>query len=91
MPLNLSDIQGSGPNGRVLRDDVLKALENPTTLSSAPTSTTAAPAVPFSSGGGAFEDVEASRIRQIIAQSTTASKQNVPHYYLTVELELRVF
>eukprot|EP00938_MAST-03A_sp_MAST-3A-sp1_P006219 g6219.t1 len=42
VPLNLSDIQGSGPNGRVLRDDVLKALENP----------------------------------------------NVPHYYLTVELEL---
>ena len=88
VPLNLSDIQGSGPNGRVLRDDVLKALENPTTVSSSPTSTTAAPAVPFSSGGGAFEDVEASRIRQIIAQSTTASKQNVPHYYLTVELEL---
>ena len=71
----------------------MKALENPVTLSSSSptttsTTTAAAPSVPFSSGGGAFQDVEASRIRQIIAQNTTASKQNVPHYYLTIELEL---
>ena len=89
VPLNLSDIQGSGPNGRVLRDDVLKALENPTTLSSAPTSTTAAPAVPFSSGGGAFK-----RRRPELARSSPkhhSVEQNVPHYYLTVELELESF
>ena len=91
VPLDLSSIQGTGPHGRVLRDDVLNALENADSMSSTTTTTTSTPAattaIPVATGG-AFLDVEASRVRNIIAQNTTASKQNVPHYYLTVELEL---
>eukprot|EP00939_MAST-03C_sp_MAST-3C-sp1_P002497 g2497.t1 len=95
-PLDFAAIQGSGPNGRVLRDDVLSALNAvppaEAVLSvvtqgvspgapavSSPIVSSAVPAVGFS-------DQPVGRIRQIIAQNTVSSKQNLPHYYLTVEL-----
>eukprot|EP01041_Mallomonas_annulata_P001287 gene1287-2485_t len=42
------------------------------------------------SGGaeGAFNDFEISPVSQAIAARLTAAKQNIPHYYLTVELNL---
>jgi len=99
VPLDLAGITGSGPSGRVLRDDVLAAIAAaeaapPTPVAevaavaqpaATPTAVpTAAPATP----AGPYSDEPASRIRQIIARSTTASKQNVPHYYLTIELSI---
>lgn len=92
-PLDLSKIVGSGPNGRVLRDDVIRALESPEQFAhegttSNVTMTSAETYVSPQTPVGNYADQDVGRIRRIIAQSTTASKQNVPHYYLTIELGL---
>lgn len=99
--LDLATIAGSGPNGRVLKDDVTAAMAAasaappapvvearaaPQAAASAPVATAPVPTATPAMAMGPFSDEPASRIRQIIARSTTASKQNVPHYYLTVEL-----
>lgn len=95
--VDLAAIGGSGPGGRVLQDDVLAAIANAQAVAAAPQAAQPAAqqavavggsgAVDYSGdSGGRYTDASASRIRQIIAKSTTASKQNVPHYYMTVEL-----
>jgi pyruvate/2-oxoglutarate dehydrogenase complex dihydrolipoamide acyltransferase (E2) component len=33
-----------------------------------------------------FEDLENSQIRKVIADRLTYSKQNIPHYYVTVSV-----
>lgn len=47
--------------------------------------TAAAPARP--SPAGEFTDYPLSEEAMLIAQQLTASKQNVPHYYLTIDLK----
>lgn len=69
--LALADLTGSGPDGRILRRDVEKAIK------AAPAAPVAAP--PPATG---HVDVPHSRSRRAIAQRLTESKQTVPHFYL---------
>lgn len=68
--VDLSKLQGSGPNGRVIAKDVLAAISATTT----PT----VPAAP----AAAFEDVAVTPMRKIISARLTESKQTIPHYYV---------
>ncbi|KAG0075444.1 pyruvate dehydrogenase complex dihydrolipoamide acetyltransferase component (E2), partial [Linnemannia elongata] len=85
--INLGDLSGSGPNGRILKADVesytpaAKAAPAPATKA-APAPAAAAPA------GAAYTDIPLTNMRKIIAQRLTESKQTVPHYYVTVEMEM---
>ncbi|KAF9139411.1 pyruvate dehydrogenase complex dihydrolipoamide acetyltransferase component (E2) [Linnemannia schmuckeri] len=85
--INLGDLSGSGPNGRILKADVesytpaAKAAPAPATKA-APAPAAAAPA------GAAYTDIPVTNMRKIIAQRLTESKQTVPHYYVTVEMEM---
>ena len=36
----------------------------------------------------AYEDFENSQIRKVIAERLTYSKQNIPHYYVTVQVQV---
>ena len=65
--VDVSKLQGSGPNGRVIAKDVLAAI-----------SATTAPAAP----AAAFEDVAVTPMRKIISARLTESKQTIPHYYV---------
>jgi len=78
--LNLSTLTGSGPHGRIVKADVEAALAAPQV--SAPA---AAPAV---TGDNSFRDEKLSNMRKTIARRLTESKQNVPHFYLTIECRL---
>ena len=71
--IDLSTITGTGPKGRITKEDVLAAAE-----SAAPT-----PA-PIAAG----EVVELSRMRQTIARRMTQSKQEVPHFYITASIDM---
>jgi len=90
--VNVQDIKGSGPNGRVLQADVLESAGSSQTQQSQQKS--AAPAS-SSSSSEAYTDLPNSQIRKVTAKRLTESKQNVPHYYLTIDcnvdklLELR--
>lgn len=71
--IDLTAIAGSGPGGRIIERDV-KAVAIP---SSAPPAVSAADRL-----------VPINKIRQITAKRTTESKQTVPHFYVTVEVDL---
>jgi len=76
--VDIAAVQGTGPHGRVVKEDVLKAksmgavgrsgrvMRNPVE----------------------FTKIPNSNMRKVIARRLTESKQQVPHFYLTVECEL---
>ena len=35
-----------------------------------------------------FKDIQVSQIRKVIAERLTHSKQNIPHYYVTVSVQV---
>ncbi len=81
--IDLRTINGSGPQGRIIKRDIETALESPKPKIQSP-SFTASQVF----GASNFRDESASKMRQIIAERLTASTQNVPHFYLTVEIEM---
>ena len=80
--VDISKINGRGPNGRILKADV-EAVAGSATIRSAPT--TAQSALRKRSGG---LDIPNSKIRKIIARRMTAAKQDIPHFYLTIDCDL---
>ena len=83
--LPLEGLKGTGPNGRIIKHDVEMALSQGVSL--------AAPQMPETSSVGASisaEDrfVPHSAMRRTIAQRLTESKQNAPHFYLSVDCEI---
>lgn len=79
--IDLAQVAGTGPNGRITKDDIL-AYETrvPAALSSEEVST-----LPVATGG---EVVPLSRMRQAIARRTAQSKREVPHYYVTADVDM---
>ncbi len=87
--LDLRSIEGSGPNGRIIKRDIEKALESgqtqadPATVS-APTFDAAAEI----QGASAFREENTSPMRRTIAQRLGESIGPIPTFYLTVEIEM---
>ncbi|KAI6007309.1 pyruvate dehydrogenase [Pisolithus albus] len=71
----LSKVQGTGPEGRIIREDVEKYQ---------PPVSAAAPATPTAE----YVDIPISNMRKVIGTRLTQSKQELPHYYLTVEINM---
>jgi pyruvate dehydrogenase E2 component (dihydrolipoamide acetyltransferase) len=95
--IDLAGISGTGPNGRVVKADIdtatpAKVASPAQAAASAPASTPApanAPApVAAQDFGIPHEAEKLSNIRKTIARRLTESKQQVPHIYLTVDVQL---
>lgn len=92
--LDLSQIKGSGPNGRIVKADVENAKPGeaaaPAPAASAPAPTPAPAAAPAGAQdfGIPHEVEKLSTMRKVIAKRLTESKQTVPHIYLTVDIRL---
>jgi len=78
--INLSQVSGSGENGRIVKRDI----ENFTP--SAVTSASVDKFVP--SGQEDFDEVANSNMRKAIAKNLVKSKFTAPHYYLNVEFDM---
>ena len=74
---------GSGPGGRIVAQDVLNTSTAPTTTATTSTAR-AAPQTPSSS----YIDIPLTGMRQTIAKRLLQSKTTIPHYYLTVDIEV---
>jgi pyruvate dehydrogenase E2 component (dihydrolipoamide acetyltransferase) len=72
--INLSQIKGSGENGRIIKSDV----ENYTPI--APTATSS------NSTQESFDEIPVSQMRKTIARRLSESKFTAPHFYLTREI-----
>ncbi|MBC3759496.1 pyruvate dehydrogenase complex dihydrolipoamide acetyltransferase [Hyunsoonleella sp. SJ7] len=77
--INLTKVQGSGENGRIIKRDI----EN-----YEPTAGAAAVGKFVPSGTEDFDEVPNSQMRKAIAKSLTKSKFSAPHYYLAVEFDM---
>ena len=76
--IDLSSLKGSGPNGRIVKADIEAYAGG-----AAPT---AAPA-PIA-GETHYELVPVNNIRKVAACRLTESKQQVPHFYMTVDCDI---
>jgi pyruvate dehydrogenase E2 component (dihydrolipoamide acetyltransferase) len=88
--LDLSRIKGSGPNGRIVKADVDAAKPGAAPAPAAAPAPRAAPpagAQPVFVAPGDTR-VPHTAIRKVIARRMLESKQTVPHFYLTVDLEI---
>ncbi len=70
--IDLAQLRGTGPDGRIVRRDVEAAASQP----SAP------------EAGPAEEVAGMSRMRQAIARRMAQSKHEAPHYYLTLDIDM---
>ena len=81
--IDLASLTGSGPGGRIVRAD-LGEKAGGAKASPAPVSQ----AAPVEPGDIPHEIVKLSNMRKTIARRLTESKQQVPHIYLTVDIQL---
>jgi len=88
--LSLDGISGSGPNDRILKADVDEALVAKAAQPAQAAKPAAQPAAqPMAEAPSAiFEDLTNSNIRKVIAERLTYSKQNIPHYYVTISVNV---
>lgn len=77
--IDLSTITGTGPRGRITEKDVL-ALSDVETSPGTPRTQEAT--------ATGTNVVHLSRMRQAIARLTTRSKQEIPHFYVTAEIDM---
>lgn len=94
--VDLADVPGSGPRGRVVRRDLdawtqarderHPDAETPTVAPApvAPAEAAPAPTAPVPAGA-AYEDVPHTGMRRAIARRLTESKATVPHFYLQAD------
>lgn len=83
--IDLSTLTGSGPNGRIVKKDVLSLEAESPSAAATPTPTP----VPFSGSGIADEaDLPVSQMRAVIAQRLRESKNTAPHFYLETEVNV---
>jgi pyruvate dehydrogenase E2 component (dihydrolipoamide acetyltransferase) len=90
--IDLASLKGSGPHGRIVKADVenarpAAAAAPAPAAAAAPPRPAAAPAQPVFVAPGDTR-VPHSSIRKVIARRMLESKQTVPHFYLTVDLEI---
>jgi pyruvate dehydrogenase E2 component (dihydrolipoamide acetyltransferase) len=94
--LDLAALSGSGPRGRIVKADIEAALEKggadaAPAKEKAAEKPAAAPA-PAPAAAGAPDaphtEIALSNMRKVIARRLTESKQQIPHFYLTVDCEL---
>jgi pyruvate dehydrogenase E2 component (dihydrolipoamide acetyltransferase) len=78
--VDLQHVSGSGPGGRIVKQDVEQAL------SAGGTNT--GPQAPQAAAGQGDETIAVSAKRKIIAARMTASKQAAPHYYLKIAVDM---
>jgi pyruvate dehydrogenase E2 component (dihydrolipoamide acetyltransferase) len=91
--LDLALITGTGPHGRVVKSDIEAAVatgkERPASaVPVSPSITAAESASPLTEAGSDYLEVPNSTIRKVIAKRLSESKQQIPHYYLTIDCNL---
>ena len=94
--VDLKAITGSGPHGRIVKADVEAAKPGAARPAAAPAAAkpAAAPAPAGAltaaavAGGIAHHVVAHTSMRRAIARRLTESKQQVPHFYLTIDCEI---
>lgn len=90
--LNLASLQGTGPNGRITKADVLSG--KPVSVAAAAPApapvmaATGAIADMLTKQGQSFTAIPNNNIKKVTARRLSESKQTVPHFYLSVDCRI---
>jgi pyruvate dehydrogenase E2 component (dihydrolipoamide acetyltransferase) len=91
--IDVARLRGTGPGGRIVRADVLAAVDGKSAMVAAPASPAAA-AAPYSPIAAAKrgpiaeqKDTPLSNMRATIARRLLEAKTQIPHFYLEVEVD----
>jgi pyruvate dehydrogenase E2 component (dihydrolipoamide acetyltransferase) len=98
--VDLRAVQGTGPKGRIIEADIRDYLQRvPGEPEAAPATAPApqpvmaqpktAPAAPTAAPAVAGETKRLSGMRKVIAKRLMESKQTVPHFYVTTEIDMK--
>jgi len=85
--LNLGELIGTGPGGRIVRRDIDAAVAGRAAPPAPMPEIAPAPAV-LAPALLKAETVTLSKLRQTIARRMMASKQQAPHFYVTTEIDM---
>lgn len=86
--LNLGSLQGTGPQGRIIKRDIESALSQAPAGAAFPAAPPRARSFALQASrdaGPESQDVELSTVRRTIARRLVQSKGPVPHFYLTID------
>jgi pyruvate dehydrogenase E2 component (dihydrolipoamide acetyltransferase) len=100
--IDLAALRGSGPNGRIVKVDIEAALSGGKAAAAAAPVTAAAALAPVAAAMVAKPAapvaitaphtlVPNSNIRKVIARRLTEAKQTVPHFYVSMDVEIDAF
>jgi len=81
--VDLRQVVGTGPDRRIVSADVQEFLAG-APKAAAPTPKTVTP--PATAGG--YTDIPLTNVRKVIAQRLTQSKTQIPHYYLSIDINM---
>jgi pyruvate dehydrogenase E2 component (dihydrolipoamide acetyltransferase) len=94
MRIDLTDVKGSGPGGRVLMQDVKAFVESPSRdtaespKSIPPVSPGYSPVPPSSAPIPASERMPIPRLRAAVGRRMAEAKRQIPHFYITHEYDM---
>jgi pyruvate dehydrogenase E2 component (dihydrolipoamide acetyltransferase) len=85
--IDISQIQGSGDNGRIIKKDVETFIDKGSQSISNKSSSTTKNALRITEDFQ-YGDVPVSQMRKVIARRLGESKYSAPHFYLTIEIDM---
>lgn len=84
--VDLAEIEGSGPEGRIIRSDVEAWIEERPEPAAQPQAETPSYSMPDDEAPYETEDI--SQMRKTISRRLAQSKYSSPHFYLTVDIDV---
>lgn len=87
--VNLGSISGTGPSGRIIKQDIIdhvNIIKHAPAQVSAPTQHSSS--VDQSEESPEFTDIELTQMRKVIAERLLFSKTTIPHFYISVDIEM---
>ncbi|MEP6754356.1 MAG: dihydrolipoamide acetyltransferase family protein [Chthonomonadales bacterium] len=85
--IDLAQIHGSGPGGRIVEKDIEAFKKSGTPQSTIP-ATAARPLATAAAPTLEGTDQDISKMRKAIARRTVQSKQTIPHFYLVIPIDM---
>ncbi len=92
--LDLSLVSGSGPGGRIVKVDIEAAISGGAPRAAAQAAAPQAKAAPSPQahvempGMPAYDELPNNNVRKVVARRLTESKQQAPHFYLSLDCEI---